>query len=508
MNDLDQDLRAMFRRRESDVRGPTRAPSGIERRVRHRQTRTVVLSTTTVIVVLATMLLGFRQITDRTGTYVPGQSYATRTTAHVPGIVITYPSSWQLTVFRRHQGMASLDVLSNFALDPGAVDLCAAMPPSGVMLIVEPDGAIPGSGEAPAWPVDLNAKDAPAHCDGSDGGGIAWSASGRTYGAQAFLGSGSVDTDYVTLQEAFRGMTFPTFDEQVNADGVVLASGSIGDQSWTESVHLDDTGAPRLETDVSQGGGGLIGSGSAALTMPNPQDIVLSDSVMHGDTFLVGGVSDAVAKVQIAPDGADPFEPPLLALPSGLGSTTRTFVAPMQGAPTGTLTSFDANGQELTHVRFAPGVSCWPGQTCPGQPSPEGPLARGSVAHVDWRIVAAHAGVELVDDQGSVLASADGPSGQLVVTATTLGSGDAAATFPFGIAPTGTTSVVLFTSGLPAPEETSPLPDGRVVFWGPFSPATGKGQILSFDAQCNLVGAIDLETGQPPAQPATTDCGT
>jgi hypothetical protein len=507
MNDLDRDLREMFHRRESDVRGPAEAPSGIGRRVRHRQVRTVVLSATAAIVVVATSFLGFREVTDRTGTYVPGQTDTTTTTAHVPGIVISYPGSWQLTVFQQHQGMTSFDVLSNFGLDPAAADLCAAMPSTGVMLIIQPDTAIPGSGEASPWPVDLNAKDAPAHCDGNDDGGAVWQASGRTYGAEAFLGARSVDSDYASMQEAFRGLTFPTFDEEVAAEGVVIASGSIGAEPWTVSARLDGS-APRLDANVSQGGGGLTGSGSAPLTVSAPQDIVLGDSVMHGNTLLVGGVPDAVAKIRIAPDGAAPFEPPLLALPSVLGSTTRAFIAPMQGAPAGTLTTFDASGQELTNVRFAPGVSCWPGQTCPGQPSPGSPLAHGSVAHVDWQIVAAHGGVDLVDDRGSVLASADGPSGQLVVTGTTLGSGDAAATFPFGIAPAGTTSVVLFTSGLPAPEETSPLPDGRVVFWGPFSPATGKGQILAFDAQCNLVGAIDLETGQPPAQPATTDCQT
>jgi hypothetical protein len=468
----------------------------------------VVLSTTTVVVVLATMLLGFREITDRTGTYVPGQSYATRTTANVPGIVITYPSSWQLTVFGRHQGMASLDVLSNFALDPGAVDLCAAMPPSGMMLIVEPDAAIPGSGEAPPWPVDLNAKDAPAHCDGSNGGGIAWSASGRTYGAQAFLGSGSVDTDYVTLQEAFRGMTFPTFNMDVAGDGVVLASGSIEDHPWTLSSQLDPSGAPRLHVDTSQGGGGLIGSGGSPLDLPAPSDLVVTTSVMHGSTFLFGGVSTNVARVVVEPDGADAFEADLIALPSVLGVKAQAYVAPMVGAPAGSLTTYDSSGNLLARIRFAPGVSCWPGQPCPGQQPPGGPIAQGTIDHVDWQLVEHGGTIDLVDRSGTVLASASGSGDALSVTTTTLGTGDGAATFPFGVAPAGATSVVLFLSGLPSDEQTATLQDGRVVFWGSFSPATRQGQILAFDSSCHLLGALDLETGKPPAQPATTDCGT
>jgi hypothetical protein len=507
MKELDQDLKEMFRRREADVLGSMQVPPAIKPRVRRRQRRTVALSAATALVVLVASVLGYRAITDRTGAYVPGQTGGGTLTARVAGIVITYPTAWQLTILSREHDMRSLDVLTNFPLDPGVTDPCAAMPTNGVMLIVQPDTAIPGPGEAQPWPVDLNARAAPAHCDGNEDG-IAWRASGRTYGAEAFLGPDSVDTDYATLQASFRGMTFPTFDKDVAGVGVVLASGSIGDEPWTVSAHLDETGAPKLETDVSQGGGGLIGSGVAALAVSNPQDIVLSDSVMHSNTFLVGGVPDAVAKVRVAPDGADPFEPSLLALPAVLGSSARAFIAPMLGAPAGTFTTFDANGKELTQVRFGPGVSCWPGQACPGQPAPGGPVARGSVAHVDWRIVGAHGGVDLVDGQGSVLASADGPPDQLVVTSTTLGSGDGAATFPFGLAPDGTTSVVLFTSGLPAPDETSPLPDGRIVFWGPFSPATGKGQILAFDAQCRLLGAVDLETGKPPTQPATTQCGT
>ncbi len=42
MNDLDQDLREMFRRHEADVRGPAALPPGIRRRVRRRQTATVL----------------------------------------------------------------------------------------------------------------------------------------------------------------------------------------------------------------------------------------------------------------------------------------------------------------------------------------------------------------------------------------------------------------------------------------------------------------------------------
>jgi len=66
----------------------------------------------------------------------------------------------------------------------------------------------------------------------------------------------------------------------------------------------------------------------------------------------------------------------------------------------------------------------------------------------------------------------------------------------------GQTEVLV--SGLGHPEGPYVLPDGRIVFWGSFSPATGKGQILAFDTQCRLLGAIDLETGKPPVRPEET----
>jgi len=507
VNDLDRELRELFARREADVRGPASPPPGLRTRVRRRQSWTVALAIATSLAVVVASLAGYRALTDRTGTYVPGQTEDRTITAHVPGLVVSYPHAWQLTVFSAERGIRSVDVLSNFELDPGTGDFCGGMPDSAVLLIVQPDVALPGSGEAPPWPVDLNAHDAPAHCDGN-GDGIVWRASGRTYGAQAFLGSASTQSDSQALQDAFHGMTFPTFDLDVSGEGIVVASGAIDDEPWTVTAGRAPSEEPRLSIATSQGGGGLVSAGGAPLALRDPTDLVLADEVMHGNTFVLGGVTGSVDRIRIAPDGADPFEVSPTELPAVLRSSAETFVVPLEGAPSGTLTTLDADGLELASVRFAPGVACWPGHPCPGTSVEEGVVARGTTADVAWRLVEAHGGVDLLDDQGTVVASVDGGGTGLTATTTTLGSGDGAATFPFGIGPPGTTSVVLFTSGLPGSESTAPLPDGRLAFWGPYSPATGKGQILAFDAGCNLVGAVDLETGEPPSRPATTDCST
>jgi hypothetical protein len=64
MNDLDQDLREMFRRREADVFGPVAVPPLVARRV-HRRQATTVATVVLGFLALVAVGLGLRAVTDR-----------------------------------------------------------------------------------------------------------------------------------------------------------------------------------------------------------------------------------------------------------------------------------------------------------------------------------------------------------------------------------------------------------------------------------------------------------
>jgi sugar lactone lactonase YvrE len=82
MNDLDQDLREMFQRREADVLGPAAVPPAIASRVLRRQAATVVIAFLS-IVALVVAGLGVRAAADR------GQIPVVRPTPFPPGVITT-----------------------------------------------------------------------------------------------------------------------------------------------------------------------------------------------------------------------------------------------------------------------------------------------------------------------------------------------------------------------------------------------------------------------------------
>jgi hypothetical protein len=228
---------------------------------------------------------------------------------------------------------------------------------------------------------------------------------------------------------------------------------------------------------------------------------------MHGVTYLYGGVPGAVARVRVEPDGAEPFDAPIHDLPRGLGTDLRAFVAPMLGAPRGSVTTYDAAGSVLARVRFAPGESCWwPERPCSRAPISEGVLAQGTAGGIGWRIVAQGGALRLLDGRGAELASVEGAPAPILLRAVTLGAGPDALQIPFGLAAPGTTSVVLVSGGLPAPASAEPLAEGTVAFWASISPPDPRAVIVAFDASCRLLGAVEVATGEPAGVPEGTPC--
>jgi hypothetical protein len=228
---------------------------------------------------------------------------------------------------------------------------------------------------------------------------------------------------------------------------------------------------------------------------------------MHGHTFLFGGVPSDVARVVISPDGAQAFDAQLLTMPSVLGDEAAAFVAPMIGAPTGTITTFDAAGEGLAKARFAPGVACWPGHPCPSEAT-SGELGAGTSGGTAWRLLAVGDRVELRDSEGNVLGSVDVPLQGLAIDAPIFGLGDGSVTFPFGVVPAGTTSVVLVVSDLPSDARTAELPNGEVAFWAPFGPPDKRATFVAFDRACDVVAAFNLQGETVAAPRKATDCQT
>jgi Tol biopolymer transport system component len=72
MNDIDQDLREMFRRHESDMVGVVVAPPGIARRIRRRQGVTIVTTALTAVAVIAGVVAGLGVLSDRADRNLPG----------------------------------------------------------------------------------------------------------------------------------------------------------------------------------------------------------------------------------------------------------------------------------------------------------------------------------------------------------------------------------------------------------------------------------------------------
>jgi Tol biopolymer transport system component len=72
MNDIDQDLREMFRRHESDMLSVVAVPPGIARRIRRRQGVTVLGTALAAVAVIAAVVTGLGALSDRAARNLPG----------------------------------------------------------------------------------------------------------------------------------------------------------------------------------------------------------------------------------------------------------------------------------------------------------------------------------------------------------------------------------------------------------------------------------------------------
>jgi hypothetical protein len=241
MNDLNDDLIEMFRRREGDVRTPASAPTNLVARTRRRERLTVGLGMMAVVIVVVVSIAGLRSLGSSDGSQ-PGDIGPT-TTKTVSGITITYPERW----FAEDPVAIGIEpndtprtlptlVLTLTRDDPHnqgvlGCPLMAEVPPGQLLMTVQ-ETPLASSGEgSAAWPVPLRTWagfDSDLGCyAGWSGMRASWTAAGRSFEARLGFSPDASDDDRAALLDAFASMSFAPGSVSTQ-DGSGPATGDAG----------------------------------------------------------------------------------------------------------------------------------------------------------------------------------------------------------------------------------------------------------------------------------------
>ena len=311
----------------------------------------------------------------------------------------------------------------------------------------------------------------------------------------------------------------------------VLDSGSIEGESWTMSAQVESDIAPDLgpvisfSTSTATSGGGGDELRLVDMELPGSVAVSYQVSLPGRHAFVFGYVGDDVSEVGVEFEGLT-RSVELLDVPFALEHPLRAFLVPVDGAPMGSLTTFDDAGTALLSISLAPGTRCGPDRTEPGVID-RSRICRdveddstvfegvnwfeGIEGPMSWRIVRRGDDLVMLDDDGAVLGRLHGTAGPLAVT-----SADVelpSSPFVFGLASGDLTNVVLSgpmkgeSIASSRPQRTRVLADGRVAFVGDFVPAYDRpNQIVGFDKDCVAMIAIDIRTFEP-VEPSIARCG-
>ena len=309
----------------------------------------------------------------------------------------------------------------------------------------------------------------------------------------------------------------------------VMDTGSIGGESWTMSARVESDIAPDLgpvisfSTSTAASGGGGDELRLVDMELQGSVAVSYQVSLPGRHAFVFGYVGDDVSEVVVEFDGLT-RSVELLDVPFALEHPLRAFLVPVDGAPVGSLTTFDDVGTALLSIGLAPGTRCGPDRTEPGVIDTsricrdveddvtvfEGVNRfEGMEGLVSWRIVRRGDDLVMLDDAGEVLGRLPGTAGPLAVT-----SADVelpSSPFVFGVASGDLTTVALAgrQGGDPysRTQRTRVLADGRVAFVGDFVPSYDHpNQIVAFDQDCEAMFAIDIRTFEP-VEAAAERCG-
>jgi hypothetical protein len=520
MNDLDRDLREMFRRREGDVRVPVNTPTPVLRRTRRRQLGTVLTAAAVVVVVAATAIGGSSLLRDgghTTPADQAGEGMRTTTSSYVTA---TYPTSWLATVDGRNMAM------TNF--DPGlggefCERIAGTMPPDGVALLILPDPTMAG---APPWPIPLAPDRSPGPCGaGPSVRSATWIASnGMSYRAIANAGPQAHQADVAALGSMFAGLAFPPGDgpaidgsvgERSTGPGLVLDSGSVDGRSWNLVAFTDEFGLVMLE--VEQADPFSAGGQKVPLTALDPTRLqthvayIVTDAGTHDSrtsgAVVYGAVGEDVARAEVVGSGPDfPRAPArIFAAPPSLRIPSRLVVGSVEGAvQSASVVGYAANGTPVGD----PGI-----ETGPAEPVAEGtdPLAG------EWTVLVAPttsgANLDVEDASGS------GGGGSITPVGDGVFGGWQSGGDPMhiaGIVPSDVARVdVILDDGTTIPATVFALPDRFVGPANVFLAFASNGnlgndgdlqaELVAYDANDTEVGRRSTSPGEPPGPTAAID---
>lgn len=518
MIDLERNLQEMFRRREGDVRPVLEPPPGIGLRVRRRRARHGLVAGIAAAAVALGSLGGLRLLAGPR--YVPSVSNDGTRTVDLDVFEITYPAHWLLTgvAIEPIEDPSWRIVLSNADLGEASPDPCGSpLPDDAVALVLD---VASGAVEGPTWPVELEPAADPC---GTTHVVATWSDGYRAseYRAQVLAGSTASPADVEAVRRAFQTLRFPResggglipFPDQVpgmerDVDFAVLAGGRIDGAPWLLDAERSDENGLNLSMSTREGGSGIGSMRTGARA-----NVYVDPAVFGGNMYLWGAVHPDVDRVEIRPGHAAPFDAELLRLPSYLGSDLRAFVAPMTGAPSGTLAIYDGAGALVREVSFAPGAVITP-ERDRDRPA-EGTIADGRFFDTSWVLRPEQTTDVLVLDttDGDELArtgvsGADLTSDALVLTTYVFEGNGSTQTLVFGHTGLEAAFVVLVAQdGLPSTTELTRPEEGNPYFWG--NVGEEPGFAVAYDVDCRFLRAIDLRTLGDAPEPtiAGSPCG-
>jgi len=351
MTDLEQRLRDTL---EEEGRAAP-APHDVRptlRRVRRRQTLTVLGSVAAVVAIVAVGFAGVTALT-RDDESIPA---APTTTETLNGISITYPTGWSLIDpdAAGLNGAGNTDDLPRLVLflssAPADETLaCPAMDGGAhrwfVLSVQEEPLALADDAVAP-WPVEpattRTLSDASCY-PGWEFLEAQWTYPGHTYDGRIGIAPGVDDDDRQDVLDAFASMTFEPAAGPGPAAAAALAAGEVAGESW-ELVASRDAGGLELSVNTDSGGAGIGGfEGSGNQMQLTTLDVGSGDDA---STIVFGAVSSSVASLELddltSPGPTQRFDP--IDVPEELDRALDAFVVVVPRGAEGSITAYDGDG--------------------------------------------------------------------------------------------------------------------------------------------------------------------